>query len=360
MEIPATAELQEQLSRTETAKVNAEFELELQKRGLEELGTEIEAALPSTASDQERAAWHDRYTLREQIPKDIANTTAQIRRIVAHVEYLTRRIEIAEERDRLQAERPEGCWCFGAGGRDPKYLPPVGEADPIQVFETHCHCVDGSAQAMRDGDAHLRGLANLRRLRVERYFGATNVPPRFRDLNFSTYPVTEQTEPVVGFLQSWARRASADTGPSVLLQGEVGRGKTGLAVATFKATIAFHGRGGLFIQAKEYLDRLKASFDGDERTAELKKAVKEAPLLILDDLGIERDTDWAQEELLDLVNYRHGYELRTIFTTNLTPKQMVDQLGPRLHGRVTEMCEYGEAVIELVGPNLRDPEERPS
>jgi DNA replication protein DnaC len=81
-------------------------------------------------------------------------------------------------------------------------------------------------------------------------------------------------------------------------------------------------------------------------------AVKNTTLLVLDDVGSERVNDWVQEKLFVIINHRHDYHMETIFTSNLSPAQLVRHLGERTAWRILEMC----AVVHLDGPNLRLPD----
>lgn len=61
-------------------------------------------------------------------------------------------------------------------------------------------------------------------------------------------------------------------------------------------------------------------------------------LLILDDLGVERSTDWSLEILFKIINYRYNEELPILITTNLTPEELKEHIGDRIFDRIRSMC----------------------
>jgi len=114
-----------------------------------------------------------------------------------------------------------------------------------------------------------------------------------------------------------ARRFAADPQGWLLFSGGYGVGKTHLAAAIGNEVI---GRGGeaLFIITPDLLDHLRSTFapNSPETYDELFDRLKNTPLLILDDLGAESSTPWAQEKLFQLLNHRYLGRLPTVITTN--------------------------------------------
>ena len=91
--------------------------------------------------------------------------------------------------------------------------------------------------------------------------------------------------------------------------------------------------------------------------------VMKAELLVLDDLGAERPTDWVEETMNLIVNTRYNDRKPTIFTTNYEDVPDTDDLdsllvrvGFRMHSRLREMCDF----LEYAGPDYRDFEYPPS
>jgi DNA replication protein DnaC len=129
--------------------------------------------------------------------------------------------------------------------------------------------------------------------------------------------------------------------------GEPGRGKTHLALG-----IGWHwleNTLGLvkYYQVETLLDDLRHGFraDTDEKAQqfdELLKRIKEAPLLILDDLGVEQSTPWARAKLDEIIDYRYIRGEKTVFTTNLAPEKLQDRVASRLQEGIVVVLECGD------------------
>lgn len=137
-----------------------------------------------------------------------------------------------------------------------------------------------------------------------------------------------------------AQRFAADPKGWLLLSGSVGSGKTHLAAAIANVRLDA-GDPVLFLVVPDLLDHLRATFSADSEVTydELFEQVRNAPLLILDDLGTQSSTPWAQEKLFQLLNHRYNAQLPTVITTN----QRIDDFDARLRSRLLDM----QLVINL-------------
>lgn len=120
----------------------------------------------------------------------------------------------------------------------------------------------------------------------------------------------------------------------LVLVGNNGCGKTHLAVAIAKCCLQ-DGLTVLFAVVPDLLDRLRAAFapTAEETFDEEFAKMREAEVLILDDLGSEQSTGWAREKLFQLLNYRYNARLATVFTTN---KVGFEGIAPRLRSRLSD------------------------
>ena len=123
---------------------------------------------------------------------------------------------------------------------------------------------------------------------------------------------------------------------SLLLTGDVGTGKTHLAAAIAQYCME-HGKVVKFGNITDIFQSLKNAFTKDE---DVLSEIKSVPLLVLDDLGKENDTEWAKETIYSIINYRYEHMLPTVITTNFTLTDMQDRLGEATVSRLIEMCEY--------------------
>ena len=129
-----------------------------------------------------------------------------------------------------------------------------------------------------------------------------------------------------------AARAFADTPQGwLVLGGPSGSGKTHLAAAIVNERIR-QGQPAFYITAPDLLDRIRASFNPDSEIPydEFFEQVRNAPLLVLDDLGIQSGTAWAKEKLDQLLTSRFNNGLPTVIVTSTPLEKMDDRLRTRL------------------------------
>jgi DNA replication protein DnaC len=145
-------------------------------------------------------------------------------------------------------------------------------------------------------------------------------------------------------------------GRNVFLHGPVGCGKTYAAVAMLKSFVTERRRLGAFANVPELFENLRSSYDSE--TEDPRPQLIASPLLVLDDLCVERSTDWAREQLYVLINTRYNEERLTIYTSNVGIDQVAELYGEQTASRIVENC----SIVKMEGPDRRTPalsEERP-
>jgi DNA replication protein DnaC len=185
------------------------------------------------------------------------------------------------------------------------------------------------------------------------------IPPRFARAELQTFEPDTDSQRVA------LRRAQAfvDAFPVIdkglLFHGPYGVGKTHLAVAILKAVIRKCGAKGYFFETPDLLRQVRHTYNNrvDETEMGVLAPVLSAELLVLDDLGTEKTSEWVQETLGLVVNTRYNARRPTILTSNLIdpldntdPNSFAFQIGARTRSRLREMCEW----IEMQGADIRD------
>jgi DNA replication protein DnaC len=145
-----------------------------------------------------------------------------------------------------------------------------------------------------------------------------------------------------------ARAFAAKPEGWLVLSGRSGCGKTHIAAAVVNDLLA-RGSTGLFVVVPDLLDHLRGAYQPGAEIGydELFERVRNAPLLVLDDLGTQAPTPWAQEKLFQLVNHRFNAQLPTLVTTNLSP----DEFDERLRTRLTDPATARIYVLESQRPS---------
>lgn len=224
--------------------------------------------------------------------------------------------DLPKKRSKTAAE-PEVCPdCYGTGME----IVPGKGARP-------CHC--------RRKDVHSKMLDKVK------------IPKRYAGCDFPFYePQNESQKAAFNFaLKLTMGYPAVDRG--LLFTGTVGVGKTHLAVSILKG-LTEKGFSCLFYEFGSLLKEIQDSYNSNTNSSELRvlAPVFEADVLVLDELGGSKPTDWVRDTMMHVINTRYNDKKLTIFTTNYPDERandreetLEDRIGVRLRSRLFEMCK---------------------
>ena len=203
--------------------------------------------------------------------------------------------------------------------------------------------------------------------RAERVEAAAEIPLLYRNASLDNFALPSDNPIARNALgsallqvRSFVREYPSTDRPGLLFIGEPGTGKTHLAVAALRALI---GRGfeGTFFDYQNLLDRIRSGFDkaSESIDREAYRSALEAEILLLDDLGAHRVSDWVEDTVTSIITYRCNNRKTLIATTNLPDPDaggaiiekadgmpsgysqritLAERIGMRARSRLFEMC----------------------
>ena len=200
---------------------------------------------------------------------------------------------------------------------------------------------DCGCRAARIAAAHTRSLAG-------------RIPRRYQGVSFDRPPVSDMARTApdqIRAVRRYVRTVDANLhdGKGLWIQGDVGTGKTTLAMLVSKAALEA-GRSVAIYSLPRLLNLLRESMDTESGMLTFMDRLTAVDLLHIDDLGAENQTDWVLEQLYSIVNARYEAERAIVATTNLMPDELSERLGPRTVSRLVEIC--GD-LLPLFGDDRR-------
>ncbi|MBI3933650.1 MAG: ATP-binding protein [Acidobacteria bacterium] len=195
---------------------------------------------------------------------------------------------------------------------------------------------------------------------IDWYMERAQVPPRFRQCSFEDFfAPSDNSSLQMALIKA---RGFAEQYPMVvkglLFMGNPGVGKTHLTVAILRHLMTAKGIECRFCSFPDLLEQLQESYDpvALRSKAEILQPVLETEVVAIDDLGARRVTDWVEDTVTYILNYRYNQKKPTILTSNLpdaatepatrgtgarqrVSDTLLDRIGVRIYSRLFEMCE---------------------
>jgi len=183
------------------------------------------------------------------------------------------------------------------------------------------------------------------------------IPKRYRGVSFERMPVVDMPPHIVREVRRYTDDISAqlDAGRGLWFMGDVGTGKTTLAMLVSRAALDA-GRSVAIYSLPRLLAEIRGTYeDGAQHSyVDLLERLSAVDLLHIDDVGAERTSEWVLEQLYSIINARYEEERAIVITTNLAPAELTEQITERAVSRLLEIC--GDP-LPLFGEDKRRPHE---
>jgi DNA replication protein DnaC len=219
---------------------------------------------------------------------------------------------------------------------------------------------DGSGWILGPEDVARPCECRERRMARRRARGvASAIPRKYRSVSLDAPPIADMARdtgraPVYRAVKEFVEAIDerlAD-GEGMWLMGDVGTGKTTLAMLVSKAAVEA-GHSVAIYSLPRLLSRIRRTYDaeaGEQSYLEFFERLTEVDLLHIDDLGAEKRSDWVLEQLYAIINERYETQRSVVVTTNLGQEALEEQIGPRTVSRLVEIC--GDP-LPLFGDDMR-------
>ncbi len=216
---------------------------------------------------------------------------------------------------------------------------------PFGLCDGSGFVIDEQSNTASDCRCRPQRIARARAARLE-----ARIPRRYMALTFEQLEgdmlaaFREQIRVVRRFSTRIAE--NLDEGRSLWIMGDVGTGKTALAMLVSRAALQA-GRTVAIYSLPRLLNLIRESIEHEGGVVGFLDTLSSVDLLQIDDVGAENRTDWALEQLYSIVNARYEDRRSVVMTTNLDPHALAEQIGDRTVSRLIEMCGdplplYGE------------------
>lgn len=237
-------------------------------------------------------------------------------------------------------------------------------------------CDDSGLQVVEraDGTRVVRECLCRAQRRAERQIVQARIPERYAHCTLEDYETrfpsaNRSLGAALVQARNFVRSYPLETdGKGFLLVGSIGVGKTHLAVGILRALLSERGARGIFVDYRDLLKQVQNSYNRNVEVTELEvlRPVFDAEVLVLDELGASKPTDWVWDTVAHILNTRYNDRRTTLITTNyanlppgagessgpraaMREETLGDRIGERMRSRIQEMC----VPVEMTGEDFR-------
>ncbi len=238
-------------------------------------------------------------------------------------------------------------------------------ADPIDdnVGVDECPKCFGTGMEIVKGKG--ARICSCRKLRSQHgQFDSARLPKRYDGFHFGNYKPQNQSQTIALRTSMTFAMEYPAVDRGLLLMGSVGVGKTHLAVSILKG-LTERGFSCLFCEFGTLLKEIQDSYNSSTHASELSvlAPVLNTDVLVLDELGASKPTDWVRDTMAHVINSRYNEKKFTVFTTNYLDERpndreetLEDRIGVRVRSRLYEMCR----TVKMDGKDYRKTFDQPS
>jgi DNA replication protein DnaC len=204
----------------------------------------------------------------------------------------------------------------------------LGNRCPLGICDGSGFVIDEEANTARDCGCRAARIARTRSAQLE-----GRIPRRYQGVSFERPPVPGMPEPVVAEVRRYVRQLPARLaeGRGMWLVGDVGTGKTTLAMIVSKAALEA-GHSVAIYSLPRLLNLIRDEIGQDAGLLDLLDRLASVDLLHIDDLGAQHTTPWRLEQLYSIVDARYQASRAIVATTNLMPDELARQMAGRAFG----------------------------
>ena len=251
----------------------------------------------------------------------------------------------------------------------------------LGTMSDECAQCGGSGQILVEDNQrrYVRPCACITEKKIKRSLDRAQIPQRYQSCSLGNYRLdfagaNKSLTLALMYASNFVKRFPAETGTTgIMFVGSIGVGKTHLAAAMLKALIVERGASGIFCDYRELLKKLQQTYSqrGDGSEADILAPILSAQVIVLDEVGAMKPTEWVTDTIGYVLNTRYNNCLTTIITTNYanlppagletgpTTVSMVraavrqetlgDRIGERMRSRLQQMC----VSLDLHGEDYR-------